>query len=278
LKEESKNIDASTWGRRPLSGLESTLLSSLSSTGKKIFTIKDVIDTLEVSYDHAKVIVNRMVQKAWLIQIARGKYLIVPLEAGVRSQYSEHGFVLASHLVEPYYIGYLSALNYHGLTEVVPNTIYVVTTRRRKDRTILNRRFHFVTVTQGKLFGSMEVLVSGTRVRLSDPEKTVVDCLDRPEYCNGVEEIGKTLFFEHGELDINKIMEYAGKMGNRTVIKRLGYILEKLGIREYDEVFRDIKLSKGYPKLDPTQPEGCRYNTEWRLQVNADIDLGEWMQ
>ncbi|MFP3952396.1 MAG: type IV toxin-antitoxin system AbiEi family antitoxin [Candidatus Bathyarchaeia archaeon] len=278
MDEDSKDLAGGMQVRRPLSGLEATLLSSLSSRGRNIFTLDDVMDSLDVSYDYAKVIVNRLVKKSWVIQLARGKYLIVPLEAGVRGQYSEHGFVVASHLVEPYYVGYLSALNHHGLTELVPNTIYVATTKRRRDRTILYRRFHFVTIREEKMFGAMEVSISGSVVRISDPEKTIVDCLDHPEYCNGVEEVAESIFFEHGELDIERILGYAEKIGNRTVIKRLGYVLEKLGIEEYDELFRGIQLSKGYPKLDPTQPEEGAYNTEWGLQINTDINPRRWIQ
>jgi predicted transcriptional regulator of viral defense system len=278
MNGDSRSLGGRIWVRQPLSRLESTLLSSLSSRGETIFAIEDVMETLGVSYDYAKVIVNRLVHKSWLIRLARGKYLIVPLEAGVKSQYSEHGFVVASHLVEPYYIGYLSALNYHGLTEMVPRTIYVATTKRRKDRVILHRRFHFVTLSEEKIFGTVEVTISGTKIRISDPEKTIVDCLDHPEYCNGIEEIAESLFFEHEELDIEKILDFGKRIGNRTVLKRLGYLMEKLGINEYDELFKDIQLSKGYPKLDPTQPGEGTYNTEWRLQINADINPGRWIK
>lgn len=69
--------------RHPLSTAESSLLSSLSSSKKT--TLKDVEDTLNVTYDNAKTIVNRLVKKGWLIRLTPGKYLIIPLEAGANS-------------------------------------------------------------------------------------------------------------------------------------------------------------------------------------------------
>ena len=182
LENDHADLTASFYVRHPLSTVESTLLSSLASKGKNIFTLEDVTRTLETTYENAKVIVNRLVKKVWLIRLTPGKYLIIPLEAGVESQYSEHGFVIAHHLVNPYYIGYLSALNYHGLSDRVSPAIYIVTTKRRRDRTILDTRLRFITVKEAKMFGWEKTIISNTAIQISDPEKTVVDCLDRPEH------------------------------------------------------------------------------------------------
>lgn len=264
--------------RRSLSTTESTLLASLAERGHNIFTLEDVTDTLGVTYDNAKVIVNRLEKKAWLIRLTRGKYLIVPLEAGVRSLHTEHGFVIASHLVNPYYIGYGSALNHHGLSELVPSMIYVVSTRRRRDRTILHTRFRFITVTESKMFGVDETTISGAKVKISDVEKTIADCLDHPEHCGGVDEVAKPIFFDHEELDMGKIVMDAEKMGNKTIIKRLGYLLELFGYHEYEPLFENVELSEGYPKLDPKLPEKGEFNGRWRLLLNTEIDPERWMR
>ena len=263
--------------RHSLSTTESTLLASLAERDRNIFTLDDVIETLGVTYGNAKVIINRLVKKAWLIRLNRGTYLIVPLEAGVRSLYTEHGFVVASHLVDPYYIGYDSALNYHGLTEFVPSSVFVVTSKRRSDLVILNTRFRFITVTKSRMFGVEEITVSGKQVKVSDAEKTVADCLDHPEYCGGIDEIGKSIFFEHRELHIGKIIMDAQRMGNKTIIKRLGYLLELFGYHEYDSLFDEITLSKGYPKLDPGLPDVGVYDGKWGLRVNTEINPEAWM-
>lgn len=264
--------------RNSLSTTESTLLASLSERGRNIFTLEDVTSTLDIPYEYAKVIVSRLGKKKWLIRLARGKYIIVPLEAGVRSQHTEHGFVIASHLVEPYYIGYWSALNYHGLSEQVPSAIFVVSSKRRKDRTILDTRFRFVTIKKSKMFELIEVNISNSEVKISGVEKTVADCLDHPEYCGGLEEIAKALFFEHRELDMKKVIENADEMGNKTIIKRLGYLLDLFEYHEYEHLFKDVKLSKGYPKLDPKLPEKGTFNDRWRLLINVDISPGRWMR
>jgi len=278
MMNDSADLKATFHVRRPLSTVESTLLSILAEKGRNIFTLEDVTSTLDTSYDNAKVIANRLVKKAWLIRLSKGRYIIVPLEAGVKSQYTEHGFVIASHLVDPYYIGYWSALNYHGLTEQVPPAIFVVSTKRRKDRIILNTRFRFITVKKSKIFGLADEIVSNSKVKISSVEKTVADCLDHPEHCGGVDEIAKAVFFEHKELEIKKIIGNAETMGNKTIIKRLGYLLELFNYHEYEQLFEDVKLSKGYPKLDPNAPRKGKFNDKWSLLININISPKSWMR
>ena len=278
MLEDKADLKGRLYVRHPLSKTESTLLASLAERGRNIFTLEDVTSTSGIPYEYAKVIVSRLVKKKWLIRLARGKYIIVPLEAGVKSQYTEHGFVIASHLVEPYYIGYWSALNYHGLSEQVPSVVFVVSSKRRKDRTILDTRFRFITIKKSKMFELIEVNISNSKVKISGVEKTVADCLDHPEYCGGLEEIAKALFFEHKELDMKKIIENADEIGNKTIIKRLGYLLDLFEYHEYEHLFKDVKLSKGYPKLDPKLPEKGTFNDRWKLLINVDISPGRWMR
>ena len=278
ILDDKTDLKGSFNVRHPLSKNESTLLASLAERGRNIFTLEDVTSTLDIPYENAKVIVNRLAKKKWLIRLARGKYIIVPLEAGVNSQHTEHGFVIASQLVEPYYIGYWSALNYHGLSEQVPPAIFVVSSKRRKDRTILDTRFRFITVKKSKIFGLIEANISNSKVKISDAEKTMADCLDHPEYCGGLEEVAKALFFDHRELDVKKIIKNAEKMGNKTIMKRLGYLLDLFKHREYEHLFKDVVLSKGYPKLDPKLPKKGTYNDRWKLLINADISPERWMR
>lgn len=265
--------------RMGLSKTESTLLSSLSEKGRAIFSLKDVVENSGINYDNAKVIANRLVKKRWLIRLSRGKYLIVPLEAGVRSEYTEHEFVIASHLTDPYYIGYWSALNFRGYTEQVPFSVYVATTKRMKSRTILDTRFRFVTITGKKFFGYERENISNTEVNVSDKEKTISDCLDHPEYCGGISEAAKALWNAKDEASIGKMIDYSIRMGNSAILKRLGFLTELLDMKVSEDDMEKIRnnLKKGYTPLDPIEKKRGHYSTEWGLLVNVDDEsILEW--
>jgi len=266
--------------RQPLSKAESSLLSRMAESGKNIFTLKHVTE-LGVSYEKAKLMVNRLTAKGWLIAISRGTYLIVPLEAGVEGKYSEHEFVIASHLVEPYYIGYWSALQYHGLTEQVPVTVFVVTTRRVKNRSrvILDSRIRIVTVVERKFIGFDGVLISNSRVNISDKAKTIADCLDHPEYCGGIVEAAKALWAARESVGVGDVAEYGRRMGNSTILKRLGYLAELMDLETPEVVINRLlrDIGKGYSLLDPLGKREGRHSTRWNLILNVpEESILEW--
>lgn len=266
--------------RQPLSTTESSLLSQMAEMGKNIFTLKDITE-FDIPYRNAKLIASRLIRKGWLTPLSRGTYLIVPLEAGVEGRYSEHEFVIASHLIKPYYIGYWSALQYHGLTEQVPVTVFVVTTRHVIDRSrvILDSRYRFVTVAEKKFFGFGRVLVANSAVNVSDKTKTIADCLDHPEYCGGISEAAKALWVARDVVSVDGIVDYGFRMGNSAILKRLGYLAELLGVEMPENVLDRVrgKIRKGYSLLDPLGKKEGRHSTRWGLIVNVpEESILEW--
>jgi predicted transcriptional regulator of viral defense system len=256
--------------RAGLSRNESLLLSSLSEKGKTILSLKDVAAELKCSYEYAKVLANNLVKKRWLIPIRRGVYLIVPLSAGVKASYTEHEFVIASHLISPYYIAYWSALNFHGLTEQTPFTVFVATTRRAKDREILDARYHFTTLNK-KFFGFTAIAIGAHEVNISDREKALADALDHPENCGGMVEVAKCLWNARERASVGKVVRYAGRMGNTAILKRLGYLVESLDIGVDGGTLAKIRgsISPGISPLDPTMPRKGAHNTRWNLLLNV---------
>lgn len=270
---DTKNI------RIGLSKTESQLLSSLAEARKNIFSLDNVTSELNCSYKNAKVIANRLVKKKWLIRLRRGKYLLVPLSAGVKGKYTEHEFVIASNLVNPYYIGYWSALNHYGFTEQIPLTVFVVTTKRLKNRKILDVDYRFVTVNRKKFFGFTKVAIANSTVNISDKEKTIADALDHHEYCGGIAEVTKCLWNARKEISFSKLVAISLKMGNTAILKRLGYLSEILEIKLPEEVTSKISsnLGKGFSPLDTMASKKGKYYTRWNLLLNIpEESLLEW--
>ena len=134
------------------------LLTSLSVAGKTVFTSEDAAQVLGDKVN-ARLLLSRLEKKRWLKRLEKGKYLILPFEAGMEGKYSEHPFIIASKLITPYAVSYWSALNHYGYTEQIPGTIYVSSTKRRTDMEIadLGLRFKFVRLTPSKFFGHYAV-------------------------------------------------------------------------------------------------------------------------
>ena len=239
------------------------LLNELARKGQT-FTFEDAARISSLSRHSLKVMLSRMEKEGLIERIEKGKYLIIPLGAR-KGRYTINEFTICSQLIQPAVIAYWSALNYHGFTEQIPNTVFLQTTSRKKEQhpEILGVRYMIVRVTEKKFFGYENIWIDDVAVQITDPEKTVVDCLDKPQYCGGIAEAAKAL---QRDLDIEKLKKYAMDLGNSAVIKRLGILCDKMGIKI------DIKhglLSGNYPLLDPSMHGKGILNRKWKIRENV---------
>jgi predicted transcriptional regulator of viral defense system len=263
--------------RKGLTPAEAFFLSTLARAGKAIFSMSDARQVLAAKTRRTLSLLSK---KKWILRLRRGLYVIVPIDAGVRGSESfiVHDFVIAAHLASPYYVGFWSALNHHGLTDQIPRTVFVATTKPRKPLKILTSIFRFVQLAPRKFIGIETASFDGAEVRLSSKEKTLVDCLDHPELSGGIEEVARAIFFNHGSLDWSEVRKFGLEGGNVAVFKRLGFILERCGLFEtYRGVLTGVALTTGYPKLDTIGPAEGKVNERWKLRVNVDLDPERWM-
>ncbi len=250
-----------------LSKREALALTRLAAQNKTIITIQDIEDVLDVSYNEAKKIAHNLVEKKWLDRLKSGTYLIVPLEAGETGEYTEHEYVIASHLADPMYISYWTALNHHNLTEQVPLTVYAATTERVPERQIHNITYKFITLTEKKFFGYKTEAVSNHTVNIATVEKAIADCADHPEHCGGIIELAKALTNAE-DIDWKILVEYLLRMENGAAIKRIVYLSELLDIELPRRNELKNEFTKGYSKLDPTRSDEGKHTKKYRLLLN----------
>lgn len=263
--------------REGLTNKESFLISSLAKNDMKVFTIEDA---KTIAGKQAVKMLTNLVKKKWVLKLKRGLYINVPLDIGVKGadSFILHNFVIASKLVESYYIGYWSALNHYGFSDQIPSTTFIAALKAKKGLKIFDTSYLFVQVSESKFFGTSNIKIDGEKVKISNKNKTIADCLDHPGHGGGIDEIARSIYFSIEEIDIEKIVKYALKMGNLTIIKRFGYILDTCSlIEKYKIIFDKIELSKGYSLFDPLSPKKGYYDKKWLLLINKDIKPERWM-
>ena len=168
---------------RTMGPTEARLLNRLAANGHVVFTTDQARAVLNIDDRDINKILYQLTRKRWLLRLEKGKYLILPLEAGMEGLYSIHEFVIAAHLVHPSAIAYASALSFHELSDLVPQAVLVATTRRKADVIIeeLGVRFRFITIRAHKFFGLQTVMIEDQPIQITGPAKTLVDGLDHPE-------------------------------------------------------------------------------------------------
>jgi len=249
---------------------KNNIINSLAKKGN-ILTFEDALKISNLSRESLRVFLLRLEKRGIIERIEKGKYLIIPLGAE-KEKYTLHEFVIGSTLIEPYSIAYWSALNYYGLTEQIPTTVFLQTTARKKNQDIkvFGVKYQIVKIKKEKLFGIRKEWIEETQINITDKEKTIIDCLDKPQHCGGIIEVAKAL--KNNKFNRKKLENYAQLIGNSGVIRRLGYLCELLNVK--------IKLPKlnirNYLLLDPTMPKKGPKSAKWRLIINLDEKvLGE---
>ena len=250
--------------------LELRLLFALEERGVSVFSAGEAAALLNRSGPSLRKTLFRLCRKGRLTRLKRGVYLLVPAKAGLSGGWMEHSLIIGAHLASPYYIGFWNALNFHALTEQVPVTVSVVTKKRLKSRTVLSTGYNFITVPRKQFFGFEKKEVAGSTILVSDPEKTIVDCLGRPGECGGLPEVAKAL--RSGALDFERLVSYAERVGNGVVFKRLGYLLELFNEDLPESLWKRIRkgVRNGYTPLEPLLPAKGRHSSRWQLVINID--------
>ena len=260
--------------------LETKLMLSLEQKNLPVFTTGDAKEILGTGDSSVWHILHRLAGKRRIERIERGKYLLVPAAAGPDRYWAEHMGVLASRLIEPYYVGFWTAMSLWDMTEQIPLTVQIATTKRKRNFKYGGNLFEFVTLSEKKFFGFGEENADcGKKFNVSSREKTIVDCLMHPEYCGGIIEAVKSLWNAREEVCWPAVLEAAERVQVDVVLKRLGYLLSVLDIeKEISDKIAKMKKTSVH-LLDPRYGrKGATTSKEYGLAVNITRDeLLEWM-
>ena len=169
-------------------------------------------------------------------------------------------------------IAYWTALNALGLTEQFANRTFVQTALRKKEFIKKGQHFVFVKVPSYKLFGYKTYGHGNHIYKMTDVEKTIIDCFDLPQYCGWYQETIKA--FYNAKLYQSKIIKYCKRMKNISLIKRLGFLtefLEKPNMSEFVEYAQTI-IDKNYSLFEIGGEKAGEYDSKWKLVLNISKD------
>ncbi len=255
-----------------LGPLETQLIFNLEHEQQTTFNTAQAQKLLNVTSNSTNRVLQRLTAKGRIQRTKRGLYLLIPAKAGYQTKWTEHIFTFIGSLSDNYYIGYWTALNYWGMTDQNPLTVFVASTSRHRELEYNGAKIKYVTLAPKKLFGWVNEKIGDNTFRISDPEKTLIDSLDLPQNSGGVREAAKAL---NTNLNWCKLTEYADKVGNKAVISRLGYLAETLQTNPPDNALSQLQnsLNSNYTWLDPTAPKkASEINRRWRVNVNLQLE------
>jgi predicted transcriptional regulator of viral defense system len=252
-------------------------LSKLLREGGELLTIDKTAQILGMDSDQAAKSLARWRNQGWLSHIKRGVYAAVPIEAERSDQALEDAWILIPELFDPAYVGGWSAAEHWDFTEQIFRDICVFTARAvtKRHQTIHGVPFVITHGSASHQFGTQSVWKKGKKILVSDPTKTMIDMLSVPWTGGGIQHLVDCLrqYFNSEFFKDAQLIEYASRIENGAVFKRLGYLTSQILGDDHPMAVECLaRLTEGKAQLDPGL-RGDRLITRWRLFVPSDLTI-----
>ncbi len=264
---------------RSLSRVEARVVLSLEADGSEDVTLEEVESRGAVSRAFARKIAHTLVRKGWLQRVGRGRYLLNPARHGAQAVPDTDPLRLGSRVARPYYFGYATAAELLGLLPQASRVYYIVTPTRGQSRIQHAAQFQRVRMTPARFFGVRSIVRRGERVMVSDVERTIVDCLERPEFSGGLGGVARILESAGDQIRWDRLRRYLDRLGERSLIVRLGFLAERVLVRR-PPPSRWVRAalpgpSDPYVPLGPPKEFGRRgpHDPRWRIIQNVPDSL-----
>jgi predicted transcriptional regulator of viral defense system len=249
-----------------------------------IFTIEQIsslTDHQDLSPQQIRKLISKLAQSGWIEILKRGTYVVKS------SLYSGDipPFAIANALVHPMAISHWSALAHHGFSTQNPamiqaSTTYKVVTpemrlgkayrpRGRASWRAFDLEFEFIYVKKDWFWGFQKIWVnSWYQINITDPERTVLDLIVRPDIFGGITASSEILEGAISQIKLDRLVNYALQYDVGAVIKRLGWLLERMEVNASLLIPLKNYLVTGMILLDPNQPKSEDVDSSWNINVN----------
>ena len=254
----------------------------MESTGIDPFISSQAVEesaALELTQRHTMILLHRLVAAQWLTRVKKGVYAINdPATKAPKA----HPFAIGTALVRPSAVSHWSALQHWELTDQIPLTVTLSSPRRTFPPTtesqgirvhsawvVGSTRYEVITITEARFFGFTQVWVSErNQVSIFDRERALLDAFHHFHVFGSLSVALEILETHLAEIDLNRLVRYAQKLGVAAVVKRIGWALERL--EASTEVLAPLQTyhSKGDMPLDPGRPARGHHNSVWHVIEN----------
>ncbi|HEX9657743.1 MAG TPA: type IV toxin-antitoxin system AbiEi family antitoxin [Bacteroidota bacterium] len=195
-------------------------------------------------------------------------------------------FLLASNLAPDAVLSYHTALDLLGFGHSVFNTYYCFSNRFRP--ALRFRRDHFrVVVTPEKLqkksqqlFGTEKVERLGVKLVVTGKERTLVECLEKPQNCGGFEEMYRSLE-KIPFIRPDVLIQYLDLREQKNLYARVGFFLEQHpeDLHIEDSLLRQLAQSvPAQPVYWTPQSKGGVLVKPWNLIVPEAVRDRSWQE
>ncbi len=232
----------------------SDYIDKLQARGKLSFTHEEAMKDLNASYYSIASAIYRLKKKGCVISPARGFYIIIPPKDRQIGSIPPEDILplLAKHEGFHYYAGLLTAGAFYGAAHQRPTVFQIFVDKKlKKDLKFGRVRIEYFFKEALEQLPTKDFLVRTGYLKVSTPEVTAMDLLQKPHKSGGLSNVATVLAELIESIDAAKLILLAKRVGNNTWLQRFGYILEMLEPDDYAAKERILPIVRSYLQLEP---------------------------
>ena len=233
---------------------------------KPIFSVEDIADRY-AKVSGARSAIKSLVRQGTAIKIRNNMYTCISGETG---NPVANRFQIASSITSTSYVTHHSALEYYGITDQVFHEVYVASLKPFSEFDFDGFSFRYVRSSH---LDGVETLPMSGNIRITDKERTLIDCINDMDKIGGIEEIFACIS-NLKRLREEVLLQYLAIYDNQFLYQKAGYLLSKnhkiLGLS--DEFFKSCleKIGKSKRYLSSDYKNG-KYDSTWQLVIPKAI-------
>lgn len=221
--------------------------------------------------------------KKHISRIRRGYYAVTSTLKS-RGAIADDPILIAGRVTEDAIIAYHTALSFHAVAYSIYTISYFCTDIPIQSFQFMQMGYQRIahpkvlqpkqTMLESKVYDRQGLDVSVTTL-----ERTLVDCLDKPQFAGGWEEIWRASEMINF-LDVDRVVNYALRLSNATTVAKVGFFLEqhqkKFNVTEMQLNVLEKYKPKSKHYMEQRGSGECQYFKRWKLIVPLAIVNKIW--
>ena len=210
---------------------------------------------------------KRLTDSGKIVKLKGGLYATInPLTKDI----FPNRFEIATALYKGAYCAYHTAMEYYGMATQMFNDVHIITSVRYSPVVIEDLQYiSFINEYSGGVAENF----NNAPIRITEIERTVVDCMDRPLTAGGLEEVylGLGMVSYCSE---EKILKHLQGYNKKILYKKAGYLFSLIKPKYLSDRFYEICKDNMSPRIDDIRENkvaAYTYDNEWKIYAPKQI-------
>jgi predicted transcriptional regulator of viral defense system len=194
-------------------------------------------------------------------------------------------------------LSHISALSFHQMTEQLSQDIHVsipdagsggfwpigtkpedwqgiTIARGRVADSVFGRRVHWHRLVRKRILGTSIFDYRGYPVRVTTPERTLLDGLLRPDWSGGFANVLQAWARYRDLIEVKALVECVDQLDVGVLRQRTGFLMEEFGLTHPALATWVTQAQRGgSSKLNGGAKFSSQFNERWQLSINAPVSV-----